>query len=427
MGIAFFIPKGVCRDFIRRGICPRQEMRAGCPYKHNHELRLKYVELNPQNGSVMLGKDAKFANSKVKQHTKPPKLINATSSVTQDNSKAQAEAQNPRNKKRHRNKKRTATADTRFVSKVPPRDKPVTSNTPANQVAQAWCDPKHPVTGRAPITSTVPVPPKKKPVFAGHSPKSATAKSTANAQQPWYHDDVVIWAHANLRKDTAERYIHAYTSRLDGSFTPEGERASHKEKDKECFILFPFLPAEIRIQIWETFLNDRGHTARIKLHAQEKLHGHVIDTKFTTRSRQPALLQVNRESRDVALQHYELAFGTIHNPPMTYYNFKKDKLILHTRSAMELYDAVEYLLPKDRERIKVMVLPLRDWVKSESERTFSHAIAKFHDLRLLQLMVGDGKMDARWANDKKMPKKVMEILCYRCESGTPSSLTHHLD
>jgi hypothetical protein len=99
----------------------------------------------------------------------------------------------------------------------------------------------------------------------------------------------------------------------------------------QSFTLFPKLPAELRIQIWELALEPRvvkleeHHTPRIfwdKVRdVTQKLHLVAIGDK------PPCHLQVSREARSIVLKHH-LSLWTPINPSrsLVYFNYAQDTL-----------------------------------------------------------------------------------------------------
>lgn len=87
------------------------------------------------------------------------------------------------------------------------------------------------------------------------------------------------------------------------------------------FELFPRLPQELRLQIWELSLSPRV----VNLIYDEK-----YDKYFSFNSKPPAILHASRESRAVGLKvdTLKLAFGTDSHEPSIYFDFARDTLFL---------------------------------------------------------------------------------------------------
>ncbi|KAF8851572.1 hypothetical protein BDZ45DRAFT_143283 [Acephala macrosclerotiorum] len=97
------------------------------------------------------------------------------------------------------------------------------------------------------------------------------------------------------------------------------------KKPEGDFYLFPYLPAEIRMQIWEAALPSRI----INIHAvrgrffwsrpedSERRSANWIypfEHVWVDKVPVPSILQVNRESREVGLRHYQLLFDSNSRP-----------------------------------------------------------------------------------------------------------------
>jgi len=65
----------------------------------------------------------------------------------------------------------------------------------------------------------------------------------------------------------------------------------------------------------------------------------------------PHQLHVNREARDVALEHYELAFGTGPNPPNVFFDFSKDEIYLGVGN-IHRGVSIEFLLEINRSPLQ---------------------------------------------------------------------------
>jgi hypothetical protein len=92
---------------------------------------------------------------------------------------------------------------------------------------------------------------------------------------------------------------------------------------RDTFTLFPKLPPELRIKVWGFALPE----PRVV-----EIDGWRIDKwpYISKRSRKaPSLLQVNAESRSLAMISYKLSFGNVDGGP-TYFDFEKDTLYLRS-------------------------------------------------------------------------------------------------
>jgi hypothetical protein len=121
---------------------------------------------------------------------------------------------------------------------------------------------------------------------------------------------------------------------------------------------------------------------------------------------------VNHELRNLALKHnYELAFGTRHSPPQTYFDFKRDRLFIHTRGTQELYYLVRFMLTKDVERVQNLAIPLRDFVQGK-EHHIARALCKFKNVKRIHLVCGDGLEDVTFcgAGNARLAKNIQRFL-----------------
>ncbi len=95
---------------------------------------------------------------------------------------------------------------------------------------------------------------------------------------------------------------------------------------------FPYLPTEIRIQIWR-HASDAPRLLEL-LYCK-------TDDQFLTVQHVPAVLHASKESREAALLHYHLSFGTAKHPPATYFNPKSYIIYFVSR---QLEDERSYII-----------------------------------------------------------------------------------
>ncbi|KAL2066067.1 hypothetical protein VTL71DRAFT_2138 [Oculimacula yallundae] len=84
------------------------------------------------------------------------------------------------------------------------------------------------------------------------------------------------------------------------------------------FSLFPNLPSELRVKIWQQACSPRTVT----------LTYNTTLSSFKSTTTPPPLLSVNHESRHEALRIYTLSFGSTSKPGTTYFNPHLDTLYL---------------------------------------------------------------------------------------------------
>ncbi|KFH46751.1 hypothetical protein ACRE_023830 [Hapsidospora chrysogenum ATCC 11550] len=192
------------------------------------------------------------------------------------------------------------------------------------------------------------------------------------------------------------------------------------------FPQFSELPPELRLQIWSHLVQPRIVVAcclRRPDYADEPCDRRRYMSRFaeletrTIDRRQaavPTLLQVNRESRLVGLEHYELTFGwriskllsdtPTSRPPRVYFNFAQDALFL--TGEIEAYDSygfnspmVYFLRREDTFRVKHVALPFRElgYPMVESDQVFGclwHIVDRFPAAERLLLTVSSGDEEA---------------------------------
>src|ERR1700712_931895 len=108
-----------------------------------------------------------------------------------------------------------------------------------------------------------------------------------------------------------------------------------------AFHLFPLLPFELRIKVYELVLSS-PRTVVISCQ-REKIQGtRQFIEKFVSKTAVPALLHTTHESRIEGLRIYTPAFKTDTSPNYTYISFEKD--------TVECVDRIlQYLKPKEIE------------------------------------------------------------------------------
>jgi hypothetical protein len=157
----------------------------------------------------------------------------------------------------------------------------------------------------------------------------------------------------------------------------------------------------------------------------------------------PVLLQVNRESRALGLQHYELAFGwriskllsdtpvslPVSRPPRVYFNFALDALLL--TGELEPFDsygfnstAVYFLRRADTRRVRHVACAFRElgYPQLESDEIFTHlwhVVDMFPRADRLLLTVADGDEDLIGAQSLMLsPNNVMQKIWNGWMAGT---------
>ena len=115
------------------------------------------------------------------------------------------------------------------------------------------------------------------------------------------------------------------------------------------FTLFPKLPPELRLKICKLALSKSRvimiRTIYCKYWTRKGLkaqHPHHCRDKGLA---PPHLLHVNRECREIALEHYNLAFADyFHNP--VYFDFSRDILCFEDLTATGFFTCIDVFKPK---------------------------------------------------------------------------------
>lgn len=111
----------------------------------------------------------------------------------------------------------------------------------------------------------------------------------------------------------------------------------------QVFTLFPKLPSELQLMIWDHAAAGRGERHIIITSADEKLesldtHGdhHVLHKAQAVAVNLPPLLHTCFQSRALALKHYTLSFETSLKHPV-YFDYDKDKLVMVGQQAWDSF------------------------------------------------------------------------------------------
>jgi hypothetical protein len=120
----------------------------------------------------------------------------------------------------------------------------------------------------------------------------------------------------------------------------------------ETFTLFPHLPFELRLKIWEYALSE-PRTVIISCHRGMLDKERRFAKAFSSPTPPPSVLHVSRESRLEALPQYTPTFKTDTSDIYTYFCFPLDTL----RCADSVLD---YMPTEEVKRIEKLVLDVRD-------------------------------------------------------------------
>ncbi|KAM3072185.1 hypothetical protein ACMFMF_007579 [Clarireedia jacksonii] len=92
------------------------------------------------------------------------------------------------------------------------------------------------------------------------------------------------------------------------------------------FTRFSSLPTELRLQIWQRVVPDpRTVCIRYELRRVE-IGGSTLPGSWMSNEPVPVLLHICRESREIGLSHYQLAFGSVIHEAKVYFDFERDCL-----------------------------------------------------------------------------------------------------
>ena len=281
-------------------------------------------------------------------------------------------------------------------------------------------NPKSPSTAIVPArTTALQVHNKPSSTLATTVASRATIQVVKLTTKSWDDHGEQSWALTNLRRTTINKILaHIENGEIPISFF---QTIPEMAPPGTSFPLFAVLPTELRIQIWKYVIDGERYEARIKIHYEVEF-GHYTRCKFMPQNCAPRLLHVNHEARHLAQQHFDVTFGTCHHRSLTYFNYKTDRLFIHTRGAGELPLFVNNLIKFDRNRIERLCLPLRDFVTNPDSPILAKAVSKFSGLKTLFLVVGDGREDSKWGeNPEPHARSIQKFISpfWRKANGTP--------
>ncbi|RDW59602.1 hypothetical protein BP6252_12689 [Coleophoma cylindrospora] len=159
----------------------------------------------------------------------------------------------------------------------------------------------------------------------------------------------------------------------------------------EVFHLFPNLPGEIRLKVWNYILKEprvvdisceRGLLPGSRRYAKS----------FGSKSPPPALLYVNRETRYEALAVYQPYFETAYSTKCTYLNCDQDAIRLNDST-------LTYFGKQERSCIQTMIIEVSDY--SYFGPYYMETLKTMSKLKNLELISSDGvKYSWNQANDQ---------------------------
>ncbi|KAK5660970.1 hypothetical protein OQA88_12345 [Cercophora sp. LCS_1] len=186
------------------------------------------------------------------------------------------------------------------------------------------------------------------------------------------------------------------------------------------FHLFPFLPPELRLEIWSCLLQPRIVLAALLDSRTSSTKSQSLFSNRPSLPRIPILLHINRETRALALRHYELTFawklpprlaspeaGALPSsgPARVWFNFGKDGLLL--MGELEPFDQygfnspmVYFLRKEDTARVRHVGVAYEELRMGdyESEQVFGalfHVVDRFPSAERLLVTTTERDVETR--------------------------------
>lgn len=195
-----------------------------------------------------------------------------------------------------------------------------------------------------------------------------------------------------------------------------------------AFPQFTQLPPELRLRIWSCLIQPRIVVVCC-MQRDERLGERLEELNARSHGRStPVLLHVNRESRYLALQHYEPTFSwriskllsdtPVSAPARVWFNFALDAVWL--AGELEAYDSygfnspmVYFLRREDTRRVRHVACMLGElgYPRQESDQVFGclwHVVDGFPAIERLLLTVGEGDDEAVKGSKLMSPDNVMQ-------------------
>ncbi|RTE77296.1 hypothetical protein BHE90_008236 [Fusarium euwallaceae] len=194
-----------------------------------------------------------------------------------------------------------------------------------------------------------------------------------------------------------------------------------------AFPQFTQLPPELRLRIWSYLIQPRIVVVCC-MQRDERLGERVKELNSRSHGRSaPVLLHVNRESRYLALQHYELTFSwrisklisdtPVSAPARVWFNFALD--VVWLAGELEAYEygfnspMVYFLRREDTRRVRHVACMLAElgYPRQESDQVFGcmwHVVDGFPTIERLLLTVGEGDDEAVRGSKLMSPDNVMQ-------------------
>jgi hypothetical protein len=193
----------------------------------------------------------------------------------------------------------------------------------------------------------------------------------------------------------------------------DGLSSSANESTLTAFPQFAMLPPELRLRIWSCLIQPRIVIACC-MQCDERLPQRREELDSRTHGRPvPVLLHINRESRYLALEHYELSFSwriskllsdtPVSRPARVWFNFALDTMYL--RGELEAYDSygfnspmVYFMRREDTRRVRHVACAFGElgYPQQESDQVFGclwHVVDGFAAVERLLLTVDEADTD----------------------------------
>jgi hypothetical protein len=142
-------------------------------------------------------------------------------------------------------------------------------------------------------------------------------------------------------------------------------------------MLFPELPFEIRLAIWQIAINF-PYNPVVQLHPVRDNTGAIVFRDLICQSMTPIVLRINQESRKEALKHFKLILGN------TMY-LKKDTgtVFFDGNEPGDFAHFVAIVPRQELQVIKNIAVHLSEWIWEE---TFKEAMWDFSNIKQLVMM-----------------------------------------
>ncbi len=211
------------------------------------------------------------------------------------------------------------------------------------------------------------------PTYAGVTSKDIVVRlhpigPVAPEKNAWEEKkgDLELWARANIRDKAQFMLLKPFFSSdvLPSSFST-GYGMANIAIDGPVFELFPLLPGELRNKIWfhatvEEVLQPRN----VRVGWVQLQKGNLIGDGIVSKTFTPSILNVNRESRSLALPYFKRTFSC--KGYYTFFNYDIDQLFIHTTGPEQLRIIVSLIKPRNLERIKDLTLSVKDFARDNT-------------------------------------------------------------